>query len=381
MLQQSTETNLSSDVVDVYMAFELADAKWKLGLSMGFGDEILVREVPARKLERVCEVIMAFAEANGIDGQMRVNSIYEAGFDSFWLHHRLSELGIRNRVVDAGSIETNRRGRRRKTDRLDVRHLVRKLIQYEMGDTEAFCVCNVPSRQDENDRRLERERQRLTKEKTGHRNRILGLLKTHGIKTKVDDQFIDELDELICQDGSPLGYYEKQELRREYARLKLVSEQLEELDGEVDERLNRGDAKAMMVRKLARLKGIGYRLAYGLVAEMFGWRKFKSRDQVSSYAGFDSAPYDTGNTSGKSQGISKAGNRWVRALMHSVALNWLRWQPDSHLSQWYRNKYDGASRAERKKGRVALARKLLVRLWKWVELGEEPWGAQFKPIG
>lgn len=379
MQQQSAESKVNADVVDVYMAFELADSKWKLGLSRGVGDEIVVREVSARDLAQVSAVLLEYADEKGVNGQMRVRTIYEAGFDSFWLHHRLTDLGILNVVVDAGSIETNRRGRRRKTDRLDVRHLVRKLIQYEMGDTDVFSVCNVPSRQDESDRRLERERQRLSKEKTGHRNRITGLLKLHGLKAKIDDALFEELDDLVAKDGSRLGYQEKQELRREYTRLKLVEEQLDELDEELEQRIARGDAKSQMVRKLARLKGIGYRLAYGLVAEMFGWREFNNRDEVSSYVGLDSAPYDTGNSSGKSQGISKAGNRWVRAIMHSVALNWLRWQPDSHLSQWYRNKYDGASRSERKKGRVALARKILVRLWKWLESDELPWGAEVTP--
>ena len=119
MLQQSTKSERNSDGIDVYMAFELADKKWKLGLSTGMGDEILVREVPARDLERLCKVLLTFKKTCGLDGKLRVHSIYEAGFDSFWLHHRLTELGIINRVIDAGSIETNQRGRRRKTDRTE----------------------------------------------------------------------------------------------------------------------------------------------------------------------------------------------------------------------------------------------------------------------
>lgn len=377
--QSALIEHVSPKVPTMYMAFELADRQWKLAFTEGLGDDIDVRTVTARDVAEVAKVLMEIKEQRGLEGKIRVRSIYEAGFDSFWLHRKLTELGVDNVVVDAASIEVNQRGRRRKTDRLDVRHLVRKLVQYHMGDRDVFCVCAVPSRQEASDRRAERERQQLNKEKTALSNRLKGLLKTHGLKVKIDAALIERLDELECRDGSRLLMGEKQEIRRCYQRLELVEEQLAALEEQMEQRAQQDDETGRRIRKLCRLKGIGLKIAYGLVVEMFGWREFNNRDQVSSYAGYDSAPYDTGRTSGKSQGISKAGNRWVRAVMHSAFVNWLRWQPDSHLTQWYRERYDDRPSGERCKGQVALSRKLLVRLWRWLESDELPWGAEVRP--
>lgn len=376
--QSALIEHVSPKVPTMYMAFELADRQWKLAFTEGIGDDIDVRTIEAREINDLIKTILEVKEQRGLEDKIRLRSIYEAGFDSFWLHRKLSELGVENLVVDAASIEVNRRGRRRKTDRLDVRHLVRKLVQYHMGDHEVFCVCAVPSRQQASDRRAERERQQLNREKTALSNRLKGLFKTHGLKVKIDADLINGLDELECRDGSRLLLAEKAEIRRAYQRLELVEQQLGALVEQIEQRAEQDDAIGRRIRKLCELKGIGLKIAYGLVVEMFGWREFRNRDQVSSYAGYDSAPYDTGQTSGKSQGISKAGNRWVRAVMHSAFVNWLRWQPDSHLTQWYRKTYDDRPRGERCKGQVALSRKLLVRLWRWIESDELPWGADVR---
>lgn len=373
MTRETTLQDVSSSVGSfLYMGFELSAETWLIALSGGLGEEIVVRSCRAGDIKGLVELVQTAVTKLGISELAGIRSAYEAGFDGFWLHNTLRQAGIDNVVVDSASIESNARGRRRKSDRLDARQIVRKLIQYWLGDNEVWSVCRVPSRQDEDDRRFERERQQLTKERTAQKNRLGGLLKARGVKRAIDKKLIHDLDELVTGDGTPLGKQEKREIRRVYQRWSLADMQLKDLSAELDARIEDKDEKAVMVQSLVRLKGIGTRLAWGLVAELFGWRTFKNRNHLSSYVGLDSAPYDTGRSTGRTQGISKAGNRWVRAIMHSVVVNWLRWQSDSELTQWYRQKYDEVSKSERRKGLVALARKILVRLWRWVEFDEAP---------
>ena len=365
---EATQHVPSSQSAVLYMAFDLGKRNWYLAFSTGVGDEIYERQCKARSFPRLFQLINEMAERFGVEEFSAVRSAYEAGFDAFWLHRVLVEEGIENLVVDSASIEGNRRGRRSKSDRIDARQLLRKSIQYWAGDREVFSVCKVPSRGDEDDRRMERDWQTLSGEKTAHTNRMKGLLQALGI-------FDPPAKVMLNLDTYNLGAHEKANLRRENARLELVKTQLAELAAERDARLKVDDAKSAKTKKLMRLRGLGARTSWGLVAELFGWRKFDRRDQVTSFIGYDSAPYDTGDSTGRSQGISKAGSRWVRAIVHSLVTNWLLWQPDSDLSRWYEQKYGNANRAERRKGRVALGRKILVCLWRYLERDELPRGA------
>jgi transposase len=364
----------------LYMAMELSDKCWRLVFSDG-GEKRRHETMEAGHRMELVEAIRKAKEKFDLSSEAKVVSCYEAGRDGFWLHRYLVTLGVENQVVDSSSIETNRRKRRAKTDRIDGVKLLTMLMRYWGGERGLWSVVRVPSVEDEEGRRLHRELASLNKERTRHRNRIRGLLVTQGLRLEPKGDFLQRLEALTLWDGAPLPLELKGELEREYQRLRLVEAQRRALENTRKSRLRQADmASVQRVVQLMGLRAIGPNCAWLLVMEFFAWREFRNRRQLGACAGLTGTPYDSG-ASKRDQGISKAGNRRVRTMMIEIAWLWLRYQPNSKLSRWFRERFAGGGARMRRVGIVALARRLLVALWRYVEDGMLPEGAELKAAG
>lgn len=362
----------------LYLALELSQAEWKLGFTIGLGQAPRLRSIPARNLKSLRNEIAQAKVRFGLHQESEVLSCYEAGRDGFWLHRYMESVGVHNLVVDSASIEVNRRYRRVKTDRLDVGKLLNMLVRYEQGEEKVWSVVHVPSIEVEDQRQLHRELMALRREQTHHINRIKGLLASQGVALEVKKDFVTELVEVRLWDGTQLGNGLRALLEREAERLTLVRQQIHDLEEQRKEMLKHSTDPAIeQVRRLLRLKGIGMNSAWVDVMEFFAWRAFHNRREVGALAGLTPTPYRSGE-SAREVGISKAGNRPVRALAIEIAWSWLRNQPHSQLSRWYRKRFAKGSSRVRRIGIVALARKLLIALWRYVEEGLLPEGAQLK---
>jgi transposase len=361
----------------LHLAFELGCNQWELAFSVGLGQKPRLRAMPARDLSRLQQEIAKAKQRFGLPADARVRSCYEAGRDAFWLHRYLVQAGIDNRVVDSASIEVNRRKRRAKSDRLDAGKLLTMLLRYHGGETKVWSVVHVPNLADEDARQLHRELEELKDERTQHTNRIKGLLASQGVAlAEVDDHLPQWLKRARLWDGSVLPADLHQRLLREHQRWQFVAGQIRELEKERRQRICSDETPHVeQVRRLLELVGIGPNGAWLLVFELFAWRQFANRKQVGGCVGLTPTPYDSG-TSHREQGISKAGNRRLRRLLVELAWFWLRWQPDSALSRWYQRRFGQGNQRARKIGVVALARKLLIALWKYLKHGEIPAGAR-----
>jgi transposase len=369
--------NVTTTTDVLYLAFELGDTDWKLAFTIGLGQKPRLRSLPARDLPRLQEEIAKAKQRFHLAADAPVRSCYEAGRDGFWLDRYLNAGGIHNSVVDSSSIEVNRRQRRAKTDRLDAGKLLNLLLRYHGGEKKVWSIVRVPSAVAEDARQLHRELQELKDERTEHVNRIKGLLTSQGLAApEVNKDFASWLSAARLWDGSALPLELHQRLLRELERWVLLGEQIRTLEDERRQRI-RCDATPHVdqVRRLLDLWGIGLNGAWLLVYELFAWRQFDNRKQVGGCVGLTPTPYQSGD-SRREQGISKAGNRRLRRLLVELAWCWLRWQPDSELSRWYHSRFGAGNGRSRKIGIVALARKLLIALWKYLEHGEVPAGAR-----
>ena len=362
----------------LYMAIELSNEKWKLGFTIGFGQAPRERDLEARDLAGLVKEIHMAKERFGLPESAPVLSCYEAGRDGFWLHRYLQTQEVANLVVDSASIEVNRRKRRAKTDRMDVGKLLTMLMRYHQGEKKVWSIVHVPSPEDEDQRQLHRDLMALKAEQTHHINRLKGLLASQGVALPFQKDFLSRLEKVRLWDGSPLPSALQARMKREYERYRLVKQQINQLELERVEAVRTSTAPAVeQVRQLLRLKGIGMNSAWVYVMEFFAWRGFHNRREVGCLAGLTPTPYQSGESS-REQGISKAGNRRIRAMAIEIAWAWLYFQPDSQLSHRYQERSaKGGSRA-RRIGIVALARRLLVDLWKYLEKGEIPVGACLK---
>jgi transposase len=308
---------------------------------------------------------------------------YEAGYDGFWLQRRLAAEAITCWVMDPGSLQVDRRARRAKTDRLDAAMLLRALMAWCRGDRAACRMVQVPSVQREDARRTHRERQRLISERVQHVNRIKGLLASQGIyefRPLRRDRW-QRLQELRTGDGRDLPRNLRREIEREFLRLELVLEQVVAAEAERDAAVATPaaeDVDAQKVAQLARLGGIGTELATVLVREAL-YRPFANRKEVAAYAGLTPSPYASGDRQ-RDQGISKAGNPLLRKSMIELAWLWLRYQPGSGLARWFVERVGAGRGRIRKITAVALARKLLVALWRYLATGLVPDGAHLKVV-
>jgi len=357
----------------LFIAFELAQRHWRLAFGDGVGRARLVT-LEAGDQVAVKEAIAKARIHFGLDEAAAVVSCYEAGRDGFWLHRWLLECGVENLIVDSGSIEVNRRQRRAKTDRLDALKLLSMLMRYMGGERRVWTVLHVPTTEQEDARRPHRERERLERERLAHSNRIRGLLMLHNIRVKTIG------GAKWCQRLAALrGHLPAQlwaELGRESERLRLVVEQLRVLEAERAQSLIQADPAREKTVKLLELVSIGPTSAWVLAREVF-WRTLRNRREVAHCAGLAPMPYASGE-SAHEQGISKAGNRRVRVLTVQLAWCWLRYQPQSALAQWFNVRFAGGGSRIRRIGIVALARRLLIALWRYVEYGVIPEGATLK---
>jgi transposase len=362
----------------LYIAFELSNSKWKLAFSDG--SKIRYKTITAGNLDQLqVEIDLAKRKFQMIE-DVRVLSCYEAGRDGFWIHRYLESQGIENLVVDSASLEVNRRKRRAKTDRIDAGKLLRMLMRYWGGEKKVWSVVRVPIETDEDARHLHRGLEDLNKERTMHRNRIKGFLVLHGIKVSNPShkRFLEQLEKLRTWDGRQVPPDLKSTIIREYERLQMVEDQIRALEREKTERLKNPDTDSLQkVVKLASLYGIGSVSSWTFVMEFFGWRQFQNRKEVGALAGLTPTPYDSGKSL-REQGISKAGNQRIRGLAVEIAWSWLRFQPQSNLSQWFMKRYANGGKRMRRIGIVAVARRLLIDLWRYLEYDKIPEGARLR---
>jgi len=359
----------------LYLAIELSNSKWKLFFSNG--EKIRSKSIEARDLECLSQEIESAKQRFKLAADVSVVSCYEAGRDGFWIHRHLAAIGVNNLVVDAGSIEVDRRMRRAKTDRIDGKLLLRKLISYCGGDEQVWSVVRVPSREEEDARRIHRELERLKKERGGHRNRIRSLLVLHGIAMVSWRGFLQWVEQVGCFDGQQLPAEIRSELSREYERLQMVEDQINGIKKRQREEVAALSTEPMRkVAQLMMLNGIGESSSWVFIMEMFGWRQFSNRGEVGAASGLSPTPFASGSLD-REQGISKGGNRRVRSLAVEIAWCWIRYQPHSKLTRWFQQRYAGGGKRMRRVGIVAVARRLLIDLWRFLEQGRIPEGAQY----
>jgi transposase len=304
---------------------------------------------------------------------LRIIICYEAGYDGFWLWRVLEDRGITCRVLDAASIDVNRRRRRPKTDRIDAAKLVRTLITWCRGERDICSIVRVPTRAEEDIRHSHRERRRLVGEQTAHNNRIKGLLFAYGIRNLGCRCDRLQVDGLMTGDGHPLPDRIKAEVKREIVRLKMVQAQIAEVEKERDTAPDVSSPSEIQRHRLLALRGIGPTLAAILAREIY-YRNFQNRRQVASYIGLTPSPYSSGDSE-RCSGISKTGNSFARYIMVEAAWLWLRHQPQSALSRWYAQRTSGQAGRMRRIMLIALARKLAIALWRFVEKSQLPDGA------
>jgi transposase len=349
----------------LYLALDLGASTCKLAFSIGLGQKPRIKTITSRSTLSLVFEIRAAKKRFGLPEDAPVVCCYEAGRDGFWLHRFLLDQGVRNQVVDSSSIEVNRRRRRAKSDSLDAVKLVEMLIRWHNGGRKVWSTIHVPTVEQEDQRQLHREMLKLKAERTAQGNSIKGLLAGLGLCVIVDETLLAQLEDLRQWDGAKLPPLLHRRLLREFQRWQLIDRQVHELEAE----------RMAKVRRLLNLKGIGDNGAWLLVYEFFAWRAIKNRRELASLAGLTPTPYTSGE-SRREQGISKAGNRRVRFMITELAWGWLRYQPESELSQWYMRRFGRGNKRLRKVGIMALARKLLIALWKYVEGGEAPAGAE-----
>ena len=361
----------------LHMALELGEATWKLGFTTGLGQKPRRRDIPARDTEVLWCEIEAAKERFGLAAEAPVVSCYEAGREGFWLHRWLVSKGVRNEVVDSSSIQVPRRKRRAKTDRLDVEKLLKMLVRWAQGERDVWGVVRVPTVEEEDGRQLHRELEELRQEQTGHSNRIGGLLASQGLAISVNRQFPKALKEARLWDGRPLPADLHQRLLREFERMQKVNRQIRALEKERARRIRKRDQDPAVaqVRQLMGLKGIADNSSWLYVHEVFGWRKIRNRRELGALVGLTGSPYQSGN-SDHEQGISKAGNGRMRAMAIEIAWGWLQFQPQSALTLWYQRRFGHGAKRLRRIGIVALARKLLVALWRYLQSGVPPEGTE-----
>jgi transposase len=379
-IQRTLPEENTTELDTLYMAIELSHTEWKLAFSTG--EKMRTVTMDARDLDQLQKAINGSKNRFKIIGEFRIRSCYEAGRDGFWLHRYLLSCGIENLVVDSSSIEVNRRKRRAKSDRIDARKLLYMLMRYHGGERLLWSVVNVPSVADEDARHLHRELEVLKKERTMHRSRIKGLLIQQGISVRNPSsrKFLMELDSLRIWNGEELPLDLKVRIVREHGRLRNVEEQIYALKKEREKRIMAADSPSLkQVSQLMSLVGIGDNSSWKFVMEFFGWRKFHNKKEIGALSGLAPTPYASGGND-REQGISKAGNKRIRSLAVEMSWVWLRFQPQSKLSQWYNERFARGGSRTRRIGIVAMARRLLIDLWRYLEYGLIPEGARLRPV-
>jgi transposase len=366
------------ETVRCLLAIELSKKSWIVAVNTPLSDKIsryTLKPCDGKELLDLCERIRTRV-ARETGKRVEIVSCYEAGYDGFWLHRLLEAHGIRNYVIDPASLQVNRRARQAKTDHIDTERMLRSLMAYLRGEPKVWSVVRVPSVAEEDDRRLHRERDRLINERIQHVNRIKGLLAIHGIYNyePLRRDRMQRLERLHTADGRTLPPRLKAEILRELQRLELVLGMIKTIETERDAiaaaKTEAVHSRTKKIQGLTKIKSIGPEFATTLVGEVF-YRSFDNRKQLASYVGLTPAHFQSG-PSCRDQGISKAGNPKARTVMIELAWLWLRYQPDSSLSVWFRDRVGKLKGRIRRITIVAVARKLLIALWRYLETGLVP---------
>ena len=384
MQASNVSTLTSAHNGTIFVALELSQNSWLVTMHSPDRERISRHKLAGGDHAELLAVIERVRQraARALGSAPAVVSCYEAGYDGFWLHRLLTAAGITSHVFDPASIAVEQRGRRAKTDRIDGEQLLRTLMAHCRGEPRVVRIVRVPSPAQEDARRDTRERQRLAQEQTAHINRLKSLLRLVGVAVG-NPRRRDWLSWLSAQrdwQGQAVPPHMLAEIRREHARLMLVREQLAALEKPPAQAQLTPAAAEMARRKehLLRLKSLGPAFSATLTNEVF-YKDFDNRRQVASYVGLVPSPWQSGGSS-REQGISKAGNPRARQATIELAWLWVRHQPDSALTQWFLMRIANASKRLKRIAIVALARKLIVALWRYVTTGLVPDGAVLKPV-
>jgi transposase len=366
------------------VALELSKTSWVIAFAAPGDSKIATHKITAGDVERLLAVLnTSKAKAEQRLGRpLQIVLCYEVGYDGFWLARWLIARDIRTIVFDPASFLMPRRSRVAKTDRLDAEGMTRILRRWLSGDREVAREVQVPSVEQEDAKRIERERKYLVEERISVIGRIKGLLALHGIwldRKNIGKGLRQRLDEMTTGDDRPLAPFLRSEIERMLTRHDLISRQIAEVEADRKAALNNEKGafpQAEKVRRLTTLGAVGETTATVLVAEVYH-RTFQTRRQVASFVGLAPSPYKSGEVD-RDRGINKSGSKLARHMLVELAWFWLRYQPNSQLSQWWRERFGNQGMRGRKVGIVALARKLVIALWRFVEDGIVPEGATLK---
>jgi transposase len=364
----------------INLAIELSASTWLVAWQLPTNDKIGMHRMDAGDTATLLDLIrklQARVRAKLGCNEVTVASCFEAGRDGFWLHRFLVAHGVANHVMEATSILVSRRARRAKTDRLDAQGLLRVLAAYRRGEHHVCSVVRVPTPDEEDAKRQHREREHLVQERVRIENRIEALLATQGVRKRPSLRSWDrDLEGLRTGDGRPIPVHLRAELDRLRRRLVMTIEMIREVEAERAQDLNeeKDDPANNMIRALCRIRGIGENVAAVLTREVL-YRPFSNRRQIASYVGLAPMPFQSGEID-RDRKISRAGNPRARTTIIQFAWLWLRYQPDSALSRWFRERVGALQGRTRRIAIVAMARKLLIAIWRYVTRGVVPAGVQ-----
>jgi transposase len=379
----STPAASHDETARCLLAIELSKKSWVVAVNTPLAAKISRYTLQGHDVDALLKLIERIVArvTRELAQPVQVISCYEAGYDGFWLHRLLESRGICTHVIDPASLQVDRRARRAKTDRVDAERLLRSLMAYLRGEAKVWSVVRVPTLAEEDDRRLHRERDRRITERIQHVNRIKGLCALHGIYNyePLRHTRMAQLEQLRTVDGRELPPRIKAEIRRELESLELVLRMIKTLEAERNAIAFQGrkaHGNARQIQDLVKLKAIGPEFAAVLTGEVF-YRSFDNRRQVASFTGLTPSPFQSGSRD-RDQGISKAGNGKARKTMIELAWLWIRYQPDSALTIWFHDRVGAVKGRIRRITIVAMARKLLIALWRYLQDGIVPVGASLK---
>ena len=366
------------------VALELSKSTWVCAFAPPEGGRASVHRMRAGDVDRLVSILET-GRARAMRDASRALEIvlcYEVGYDGFWLARLLSARGIRTIVFDPASFLKPRRGRLAKTDRLDAEEMTRILRTWLSGDRAVATAVRIPTVEEEDAKRIERERKNLVEERTRIVGRIKGLLALHGIwlsSKRIGKGLLGRLDTMMTGDGRPLPPFLRRDIERMIRHYEFICDQIAEVEADRKTALNDETSSFPQrdkVRRLTSLGGVGVTTATVLVAEVFH-RSFETRRHLASFIGLAPSPYASGDVN-RDRGINKAGTRLARQTLVEFAWFWLRYQPNSKLARWWHDRFGNMGMRGRKVGIVALARKLAIALWRFVEQGVVPEGATLK---
>lgn len=379
MTEATCSSNTTTTTPALYLACELGSTIWVLAFTTAPAQRARLRRIAAGDVDALAREIATAKERFGLAADAAVHSCYEAGRDGFWLHRWLEARAVASVVVDSSSIEVNRRARRAKTDRLDAGRLLMLLLRWCGGETRVWSVVHVPTPEAEAQRQLTREIAVVLTDRTRARNRLKGLLASQGTRLPLTRRFLAALADARTGDGRPLAEAYRARLQREWEHLRSIEARLQTLSTARAAQIVEGhDRVAVIARRLCTVRGVAEVSAAVFSAELFGTREFQNRRQLGALTGLVPMPYRSDQRV-SDQGISKAGRSEVRRLALQLAWGWLRWQPTSALTLWFRSRFDAAGGRSRRVGIVALARKLVIALWRFATQGVLPDGMALKP--